>query len=234
LAGIAARTCAADRPYRSGNGVAGWCYWQPSMNAITGRSHWRCRSFWRRRRLAGQESRDWRGYSPLYRGVASALVSRACEIAWHAYDSFRETSLSARAHFLERVAALLLECGEDLVGRAVLETGLPRARLKGNVAAPWRNYGCLPAVVRDGGFIGARIDSALPERRPMPRADLRQRHIALGQWPYSVPAIPACVLGGGWRYGLGLRRWLSGNRESAQRASWDVRVGGARGAAGRA
>ena len=117
---------------------------------------------------------------PLYRGVASALVSRACEIAWDAYDSFRETSLSARAHFLERVAALILECGEDLVGRAVLETGLTRARIEGERGRTVAQLRMFASVVRDGGFIGARIDSALPGRTPVPRSDLRQRHIALG------------------------------------------------------
>jgi alpha-ketoglutaric semialdehyde dehydrogenase len=118
--------------------------------------------------------------APPYRGVASALVSRACESAWDAYDSFRETSLSARAHFLERVAALILECGEVLVGRAVLETGLPRARIEGERGRTVAQLRMFAGVVRDGGFIGARIDSALPGRTPAPRSDLRQRHIALG------------------------------------------------------
>jgi NADP-dependent aldehyde dehydrogenase len=36
------------------------------------------------------------------------------------------------------------------------------------------------AVVRAGDFIGVRIDPALPERKPMPRADLRLRNLALG------------------------------------------------------
>ena len=118
--------------------------------------------------------------APLYRGVSSALVSSACESAWHAYDSFRETPLSTRAHFLERVAALILECGEDLVGRAVLETGLPRVRIEGERGRTVAQLRMFARVVREGGFIGARIDSALPERSPVPRSDLRQRHIALG------------------------------------------------------
>jgi NADP-dependent aldehyde dehydrogenase len=35
-------------------------------------------------------------------------------------------------------------------------------------------------VVRDGGFIGARIDPAMPDRTPLPRPDIRLRQIAVG------------------------------------------------------
>ncbi|MFC0327235.1 aldehyde dehydrogenase (NADP(+)), partial [Halomonas organivorans] len=35
-------------------------------------------------------------------------------------------------------------------------------------------------VVRAGEWLDVRLDPALPERAPMPRVDLRQRHIALG------------------------------------------------------
>jgi len=36
------------------------------------------------------------------------------------------------------------------------------------------------AVVRAGHWLDLRVDPALPERKPLPRPDLRQRHIALG------------------------------------------------------
>src|SRR3546814_19188463 len=35
-------------------------------------------------------------------------------------------------------------------------------------------------VVRDGHFLGAIVDSAQPERQPLPRADLRQAKVPLG------------------------------------------------------
>ena len=35
-------------------------------------------------------------------------------------------------------------------------------------------------MVRQGDFRGVRIDPALPERTPLPRADIRQRQIPLG------------------------------------------------------
>jgi NADP-dependent aldehyde dehydrogenase len=36
------------------------------------------------------------------------------------------------------------------------------------------------SVVREGGWIDARIDPAMPDRKPLPRSDIRLRHIAIG------------------------------------------------------
>ena len=36
------------------------------------------------------------------------------------------------------------------------------------------------SVVREGSWIEPRIDPAQPDRKPLPRSDLRQRHVALG------------------------------------------------------
>ena len=38
---------------------------------------------------------------PSFGGVGKADIERACGLAWNAFDSFRETSLDARARFLE-------------------------------------------------------------------------------------------------------------------------------------
>ena len=35
-------------------------------------------------------------------------------------------------------------------------------------------------MVRDGSYVAARIDPALPDRKPLPRPDLRLRRIAVG------------------------------------------------------
>ena len=60
------------------------------------------------------------------------------------------------------------------------ETGLPRGRIDGERGRTVGQLRLFDAVVRDGGWIEARIDPAMPDRTPLARADLRQRHIALG------------------------------------------------------
>ena len=110
----------------------------------------------------------------------AADVERACESAWSAFDDYREASLVARAAFLDAIAAEILACGDALIERAMLETGLPRARLLGERDRTVGQLRLFAGVVRDGGFIEPRIDAALPDRRPQPRGDYRQRHIAVG------------------------------------------------------
>ncbi|MBK4735045.1 aldehyde dehydrogenase (NADP(+)) [Noviherbaspirillum pedocola] len=114
-------------------------------------------------------------------GLAGANeVERACALAWAAFDAYRDTGLDARAAFLERIAQRILDLGDALIERAVAESGLPRARIEGERGRTVGQLRLFADVVREGGWLEARIDPALPERKPLPRADLRQRHIGVG------------------------------------------------------
>ena len=68
---------------------------------------------------------------PAYGGADAADLERACALAHAAFDTYRETSLEARAKFLETIADKILAIGDVLIERAMQETGLPRARLEG-------------------------------------------------------------------------------------------------------
>ena len=70
--------------------------------------------------------------------------------------------------------------GTELVTRAMAETGLPEARLTGERARTTGQLRLFAQVVRPGDYRGVRIDPALPDRAPLPRADIRQRKIPLG------------------------------------------------------
>lgn len=118
--------------------------------------------------------------SPEYPGVDQAAVEQACQLAEAAFDSYRETSLEARASFLETIASEIEGIGSELIERAVLETGLPQARIEGERGRTCGQLRLFASVVRAGEWLDVRIDPALPDRQPLPRADLRQRHIPLG------------------------------------------------------
>jgi 2,5-dioxopentanoate dehydrogenase len=114
-------------------------------------------------------------------GLAShAEVAHACELAAAAFDIYRETTLDVRARFLETIAEQIEAVGDALIERAMAETGLPRARLEGERGRTCNQLRLFASVVRAGDAVGARIDPALPERKPLPRSDLRMRRIALG------------------------------------------------------
>ncbi|APX93811.1 aldehyde dehydrogenase (NADP(+)) [Halomonas sp. 1513] len=117
---------------------------------------------------------------PVYRGGGQAEVERACELAEAAFDAYRETTLEERATFLETIASEIEAIGDELTQRGMAETGLPQARLEGERGRTCGQLRLFAAVVRAGEWLDVRHDPALPERAPMPRVDLRQRHIALG------------------------------------------------------
>ncbi len=117
---------------------------------------------------------------PVYTGGTANDVDRACGLAWAAFDSYRETSLEDRAVFLETIAEEIEALGEPLIERAVTESGLPQGRIEGERGRTCGQLRLFASVVRAGEWLDVRVDPALPERQPMPRVDLRQRHIALG------------------------------------------------------
>ncbi|MDI5984452.1 aldehyde dehydrogenase (NADP(+)) [Halomonas sp. M4R5S39] len=118
--------------------------------------------------------------APEYPGLDREAVAQACELAETAYATYRESSLADRAAFLETIAAEIEALGDDLITRAMAETGLPRARLEGERGRTCGQLRLFAAVVRAGEWLDVRLDPALPERQPLPRVDLRQRHVALG------------------------------------------------------
>ncbi len=113
-------------------------------------------------------------------GLATEADSdAACALAQQAFDAYRSTTPEQRAAFLEAIAQNILDIGPLLIERAMSETGLPQARLEGERGRTVGQLRLFAKVVRDGYYLDATIDSALPDRAP-PRPDLRLRKIAIG------------------------------------------------------
>ena len=117
---------------------------------------------------------------PAYLGGSAQEVERACALAEEAFDVYRETDLETRANFLEQIAANLAANGPAIVERAGLESGLPKARLEGELGRTMNQLKLFAEEVRAGRWLGVKIDTAMPERTPLPRSDLRLRHIPIG------------------------------------------------------
>ncbi|MHB1938819.1 MAG: aldehyde dehydrogenase (NADP(+)) [Acidobacteriaceae bacterium] len=117
---------------------------------------------------------------PVFGGGGAAEVDHACNLAVTAFDVYRETGLLPRAHFLELVAQGLLDASSTLIERAVLESGLSAARIEGERGRTVAQLRLFAGIVREGRWISATLDSAIPTRTPVPRPDLRMRKIALG------------------------------------------------------
>lgn len=117
---------------------------------------------------------------PAYAGGSAGQVEQACALASAALDAYGDTSLDARAEFLQSIAAEIEALGDELIERAMAETGLPRARLQGERARTCQQLRLFARTVQAGEWLDVRIDPAQAQRQPLPRADLRQRQVPLG------------------------------------------------------
>jgi alpha-ketoglutaric semialdehyde dehydrogenase len=116
---------------------------------------------------------------PAFHTASLEDIDHACALAAHAFDAFREADLEQRAALLEGIAANIEGSGDELIARALAETGLPRPRLEGERARTVGQLKLFAAVVRRGSWQTLRIDPALPDRTPR-RPELRLRKIPLG------------------------------------------------------
>ena len=117
---------------------------------------------------------------PAFTGAGQAEVELACALAAQAFTSYRHTSLGERAGFLERIGQNIVALGDELIDAAMRESGLPRGRLEGERGRTVNQLNLFAALVRSGDWLGMRHDPALPEREPLPRPELRLRHIGIG------------------------------------------------------
>jgi NADP-dependent aldehyde dehydrogenase len=126
------------------------------------------------------EAATGQALEPEFPGASLQDLDRACALAEAAFDTYRETDPETRAAFLETIAANILDIGDDLVTRCMQETGLPRPRIEGERGRTVGQLRLFAGVLREGSAFEIRIDPALPDRKPLPRPDLRLRKVALG------------------------------------------------------
>jgi NADP-dependent aldehyde dehydrogenase len=128
----------------------------------------------------GVDPRTGEQLDPAYGQGSLAHVERAAALAGDAFAIYRETDPQQRAAFLEQIATNIDALGDTLVERVQRETGIVEPRVRGEMARTTNQLRLFAQVVRDGSWVGARIDPALPERTPLPRPDLRQRKVPVG------------------------------------------------------
>lgn len=117
---------------------------------------------------------------PYFHQADESEVDAAMSLAEAAFNDYRATSGVKRAEFLERIAAEILAIGDALIDRANAETGLPKDRIIGERGRTIGQLKMFADLVREGSWVDARIDTAIPDRKPVPKPDLRRMLIALG------------------------------------------------------
>ena len=108
------------------------------------------------------------------------LVNRACEAAEDAFAAYAATSREDRARFLEAIADGIEARAEAITAIGTAETGLPEARLQGERGRTTGQLRLFADHIRKGDYLDRRVDTALPNRQPLPRPDLRLMQRPIG------------------------------------------------------
>jgi 2,5-dioxopentanoate dehydrogenase len=85
-----------------------------------------------------------------------------------------------RSAFLNAIAYNIMEWGDDLLTIAHNETALPLPRLVSERQRTVNQLRMFSDLVQDGSWVDARIDTAQPDRQPLPRPDLRRMLTPIG------------------------------------------------------
>ena len=117
---------------------------------------------------------------PAFHSASVEELGRAAALAATAAPVFAALPARERAVLLRAIADGLAANGEPIITRANLESGLPLPRLQGELARTTGQLKLFAGLLEEGSWVDARIDLAQPERKPLPRADLRSLLLALG------------------------------------------------------
>ncbi|MEM9361970.1 MAG: aldehyde dehydrogenase (NADP(+)) [Bacteroidota bacterium] len=107
-------------------------------------------------------------------------VNKACFEASEAHRIYRSKSGKEKAVFLRSIADEVENLGDILIERAMLETGLPEGRIIGERGRTCNQLRLFADLVEEGSWVNAIIDEAIPERKPLPKVDIRKMLISIG------------------------------------------------------
>jgi alpha-ketoglutaric semialdehyde dehydrogenase len=121
-----------------------------------------------------------REMEPAYCEAGEAEVDQAMRAAGTGFEEYRRRSPGERAGFLRQIATQIESLGEELIERANQETALAVERLRGERGRTTAQLRMFADVIEEGSWVDARIDHAIPDRKPLPKPDLRRMLIPLG------------------------------------------------------
>lgn len=116
---------------------------------------------------------------PFHPATASE-VDRALDLAEAAFDLYAAVPAQRRAEFLIAITKEIMALGDVLIQRAHQETGLPLARLIGERGRTIGQLIQFADLLAEGSWVEASIDTAIPDRLPAPKPDIRKMMVPIG------------------------------------------------------
>lgn len=116
----------------------------------------------------------------IFHKATTEEVNRAAEKAAMAFQLYYKKSGREKAQFLEAIAEEIIRVGDILINTCHSETALPIARIESERGRTVTQLKMFADLLKEGSWVDARIETAIPERTPIPKPDLRFMHIGLG------------------------------------------------------
>lgn len=107
-------------------------------------------------------------------------INDAVAGAVDAFETYGKTTHALRAKFLRTIAQEIEQLGDILLETASEETGLGLERLKGERGRTMNQLNAFASFIEDGKWLRIVIDRADPDRKPIPKPDLRQMQVPIG------------------------------------------------------
>ena len=123
---------------------------------------------------------DGKKLPPTFYSATREDLESAARLAADAFSVYSRVPGKEKAAFLRSIARHIEAIAEPLVSRAMLETALPAGRLQGETARTCNQLRLFADLVEEGSWVMARVDPAQPERKPLPRPDVRSMLRPLG------------------------------------------------------
>ena len=117
---------------------------------------------------------------PDYFWATTADVDVAAQLAAKAFTDYSRWPGKQRAGLLRRIAELIEANAPAIQERANQETALPLGRLQGETARTCGQLRMFASLIEEGWWQDARIDHADPNRKPLPKPDVRSLLVGLG------------------------------------------------------
>jgi len=107
-------------------------------------------------------------------------IKLATTIADKAFLSFQKCTGKEKSLFLKTIADEIAALGDDLLDIYCKESGLPIGRAEGERSRTIGQLNAFADLLAEGSWVEATIDTAIPDRMPVPKVDIRKMMRPLG------------------------------------------------------
>lgn len=118
---------------------------------------------------------EWRFYEATEEEIDTAAKKAAA-----AFLEYKDFSGKQKAAFLNAIAEEIEVLGDELIATYTKESGLPEGRAKGERGRTMGQLRAFATLLEEGSWVEATIDTAQPEREPLPKVDIRKMLVPMG------------------------------------------------------